>query len=83
MAQSFALPFFMAPSDSQHPEIRLREEKSRKRWRKQNKTNIKAVLLGMGKGSQVREEEMMQEEQQQQRERQERKKERGKAISKI
>lgn len=67
MAQSFAFPFFMAPSDSQHPEIRFREEKRKKRWRKQNQTNIKAVLLGLGEVCRVREEEMMQEEQQQKR----------------
>lgn len=40
----------MAPSDSQHPEIGVREERSkkRKRWRKQNKINIKAILHHCG-----------------------------------
>ncbi len=57
----------MAASDSQHPEIGVREERRRrrrrrKRWRKQNKTNIEATLhrLGLGLGRQVREGEMVQ-----------------------
>lgn len=53
MAQSFAFPFFMAPSDSQHPEIRFREEKRKKRWRKQNQTNIGSFTrTGRGLSSQ-------------------------------
>lgn len=45
----------MAPSDSQHPEIGVREERRRrrrrrKRWRKQNKTNIEATLHRLGPG---------------------------------
>lgn len=35
---------FMAPSDSQHPEIGVRVERRRKRWRKQKKTNIESTL---------------------------------------
>ena len=44
----------MAPSDSQHPEIGVREERTRrrrrKRWTKQNKTNREATLHQLGLG---------------------------------
>lgn len=43
MAESFVFPFFMAPSDSQHPGIGAREER-RRRWRKQNQTNTESSL---------------------------------------
>lgn len=49
----------MAPSDSQHPEIGVREERRRRtrRWGKQSKTNIEATLHrhGLGLGRQVTE----------------------------
>lgn len=52
----------MAPSDSQHPEIGVRQERRRKRRRKQNKTNREATLhrLRLGLGRQVMEGEKVQ-----------------------
>lgn len=55
---------FMAPSDSQHPEIEVRvksRRRRRKRWRKPNKTNIEATLHQLGLGRQVGDEEMVQD----------------------